>query len=324
MLAKLEKQQQQAKARSEANGFKGSPSPSDRSKSASPDEDEPMDGRGQNAPDRQYSEFASVPALSPPTPNTQTLSAPPYSAGSMARSVSHNTTLVTPDENSVHIRTGGQASLAPFVPVHSQTTYSYTPVEKPTYQNSQHGSYESTPQYGQGQASSSTSVIGSMLNNSDATGDLQFRQTVSYNTVSSGPSGDSRQSQLGAAGIARSNEHMESQNYSYATVPARSSVNGNTLDPTRRPKDYFDGVVVFDQSTPPGSAADSASSVIYTDQHAQSLSQPPSAHRPVFTMPFGNSDGTGETSETPSLDLSHVKGPWQRWCVSSWSTIIVC
>jgi hypothetical protein len=271
-----------------------------------------MDGRGQVTADRQEGDFASVPALSPPTPNPQMLSVPPHSAGSMARSVSHNTTLVTPDENSVHIRAGGQPSSAPFVPVHSQTTYSYTSMEKPTYQNSQQASYGSGPQYGQAQASSSTSVIGNMLNDSGGTGQFQFRQDANYNAVSNA-SNDNRQSQPSSseATMSRFNQNGEPLHGTYADAPGSLSANGNNSQPTRKPKDYFDGVVVFDQH-PPGSVADSTSHEIHTDSQTQT--QPLSAHRPVFTMPFGSSE-TGEATENPSLDLSHVQGPWQRWYV---------
>lgn len=308
MLAKLERQRQQAKGNSEAHGSKASPSPSDRSKSMTPEEGEPNDEGGQNASDRQYSEFASVPALSPPTPNQQVLPVPPHSAGSMARSVSHNTTLVTPDENSVHTRTGGQSSSAPFVPVHSQSTYSYSATEKTSYLKAQHGSYESRPPYGQG--SSSTSVIGSMLNNPDGNGDFQFQQAVTYNTMPTDPS-DNLQPQ--SAGTTAGSRAMKTQNIAYANVPVHSLVNDNTSQQNRRPKDYFDGVVVFNQSTPPGFAAEPPSNEIYTDPHTQSQPQP--AQRPVFTMPFGNSDAAREAPENPSIDLSHVKGPWQRWYV---------
>ncbi|GHJ89072.1 hypothetical protein NliqN6_5474 [Naganishia liquefaciens] len=280
MLAKLEKQRQQAQAPSEVNGSKASPSSSDRSKSMTSEEDEPNDERGQNATtDRQYSEFASIPALSPPTPHSQVLSVPPHSAGSMARSVSHNTTLVTPDEASAHIRAGGQPSSAPFVPVHSQTTYSYTAPEKPAYPNAPQGTYETSPSYGQG--SSSTSVTGSMLNNPNGNGDYQFRQAVSYHTVPNGMS-DNRQPRSGDT-IAQVHETMGTQNIAYANVSTHS--------------------------TPPGFAGETSSN--HSD--AQTQSQPLSAQRPVFTMPFGNSDGSREVSENPSIDLSHVKGPWQRW-----------
>lgn len=312
--AKLEKQRQQAEARSGANGDKGSPSASDRSRSASPEGDEPMDGRGQAVSDRQEGGFASVPALSPPTPNPQMLSVPPHSAGSMARSVSHNTTLVTPDENSVHIRAGGQPSLAPFVPVHSQTTYSYTSLEKPTYQNPQHTSYDTGSPYGQGQASASTSVTGSMLNNSGGTGEFQLRHDANYSAVANVPS-DTRQSHPSAsdATLSSFSQNLEPVHNVYADAPSNSSADGNTSQPTRKPKDYFDGVVVFNQSTPTGSAAESTTQEMYTDPQNQSL--PLSGRRPVFTMPFGTSDGSGGAIENPSLDLSHVKGPWQRWYV---------
>lgn len=300
------KRQQEARARKEANKAmkRGSESSSDRSKSSMGKDDEPLaEIKGSNSSENKpYSGLSNVPALSPPTPSVQSQSAPYAPGPSMARSVSHNTTLVTPDENSVNSQTrmGSQPSTS-LHPSASHSIYSLSVSGKQEYLTGPYSSYDTRPQTGQLPYSTSSTGV--------AAGQFSW-QTGHYATTPSGPSSGSDSNLLGPEGGVRSVEAMVTPNNPYVMFPAPSAVAKATAPkPTRRSKDYFDGVVLSDTRVHSIADVDSTMSDISIDPTIDS--QQSSTHRPVFTMPFGNSDTPTELPVNPLVD--NMKGPWQRW-----------
>lgn len=268
-----------------------------------------MEMKASVPPEKPYTGLTNPPALSPPTPSVQSHAAAPYAPGpSMARSTSHNTTLVTPDENpaTAHSRLGGQPSAS------SQPVHPHPGTEKQGYQNGQYSNYDARPQVVQPSYSGSSTGVPA---GAATSGGPSWQQN--YAIPSSAPSSgselqDGQSNYPGTEGVERTTEAMVAQNNSYVTVSATSSVVVTTaLKPTKDSKDYFDGVVFLDKSARPNAAVDSTSDEVAIDPAIEA--QPSSAYRPVFTMPFGNPDGPTEPSENPMMDLSHIKGPWQRW-----------
>lgn len=270
---------------------KGSESSSDRSKSSMGRDDETMrEITGQNPSDnKSYSGLSGVPALSPPTPNVQS-QPPPYAPGpSMARSASHNTALITPEESSNQPSTSLRPNISQSLSSQSEKQQEYLTGQ----------SYDVRPGTGQlSYSGSSTGVAAS-----------QFSwQSEHYPTTSSGPSGGSeiqgtQPNLLGAEGGIRTTEAMGISNNPYVTLAAEAAPK-----PTRRSKDYFDGVAFFDKSV-----RSDVNPIMSTDMNIDSTmnSQQSETNRPVFTMPFGNPEGQTETPSNPMMD--NIKGPWQRW-----------
>jgi hypothetical protein len=299
------KRQEEARARKEANKAmkKGSESSSDRLKSSMGKDDEPLtEIKGNSSENKPYSSLSSVPALSPPTPSVQNHPAPYAPGPSMARSASHNTTLVTPDENSVSSQTrlGSQPSTS-LHPSASLSIYSQSVPSKPEYLTGPYSSYDPRPPTGQLPYSTSTTGVGA--------GQFSW-QAGHYATTPSGPSGGPELNILGSEGGVRSVEAMVTPNNPYVMFPTPSAVVEATAPkPTRRSKDYFDGVVFSNTRVHSIADVDSTMSDVSIDPTI--ASQHSSTHRPVFTMPFGNSDTTTEAPMNPLVD--NMKGPWQRW-----------
>lgn len=100
----------------------------------------------------------------------------------------------------------------------------------------------------------------------------------------------------------RATEAMGNQNNPYVTLAVEAAPK-----PTRRSKDYFDGVVFPDNSAQPD-----AKSTMSSDMNIDpTIDSQPASNRPIFTMPFGSSEGPSETPSNPMMD--NIKGPWQRW-----------